>query len=165
MARTSQIKTLTCVVLLLAAGQHTALAASASPTGPAALALAAVVAEHASLPRYQRRVMDLLFEGRTTFRILPKDKISIAAASVVCRTSNVDITARSCELTFRTNKVTVHGRQANEVYATMAAAGIAAEGAAGSLVESISKLSCTIDPREISNKAGGGADCTFETGQ
>ena len=165
MARTSQIKRLTCVVLLLAAGPHTALAASSTATGPAALALAAVVAELAPLARYQRRVMANLFDGRTTFRILPRDKISVAAASVVCRTSNVDITSRSCELTFRTNKVTVRGRQANEVYATMAAAGIAAEGAAGSLVESISKLACTIDPREISKKAGGGADCTFETGK
>jgi hypothetical protein len=165
MARTSQIKRLACVALLLAAEQNTALAASATATGPAALALAAVVAEHAPLPRYQRRVLASLFDGRTTFHLLPIDKISVAAASVVCRTSNVDITARSCELTFRTNKRTVHGREANEVYATMAAAGIAAEGAAGSLIESISKLACTIDPREISKKAGGGADCTFETGQ
>ena len=165
MAGTSQIKKLTCVALLLAAGQSTGLAAQATATGPAALALAAVVAEQAPLARYQRRVMAGLFDGRTTFRLLPTDKISVEAASVVCRTSNVDITARSCELTFRTNKVTVHGRQANEVNATMAAAGISAEGAAGSLVESISKLACTIDPREIGKKAGGGADCTFETGQ
>jgi hypothetical protein len=47
----------------------------------------------------------------------------------------------------------------------MVAAGIAADGAAGSLVESVSKLECTIDPSEIKQKTGGGADCTFETGQ
>ena len=37
--------------------------------------------------------------------------------------------------------------------------------AAGSITESIMKLECTIDPMVIKQKAGGGADCTFETGQ
>jgi hypothetical protein len=41
----------------------------------------------------------------------------------------------------------------------------AAEGAAGSLIESATKLTCTIDPNEIRQKAGGGAQCAFETGQ
>jgi hypothetical protein len=44
-------------------------------------------------------------------------------------------------------------------------AGIASEGAAGSVVESVSKLVCTVDPNEIKQKAGGGADCSFMTGQ
>jgi hypothetical protein len=39
------------------------------------------------------------------------------------------------------------------------------EGAAGSITASIMKLECTIDPMVIKQKAGGGADCTFETGQ
>jgi hypothetical protein len=59
----------------------------------------------------------------------------------------------------------VHGRQASEIYATAAAAGDAAEGASGSLVQSISNLACTVNAREIEQKAGGGAECTFETGQ
>ena len=57
------------------------------------------------------------------------------------------------------------GRDANEVGATMAAAGIASEGAAGSSIEGVSKLRCTLDPNEIMQKAGGGAECSFETGQ
>jgi hypothetical protein len=84
---------------------------------------------------------------------------------VVCRVSNVDITSRSCELNFGAHKRTLTGRDANEVGATMATAGIASEGAAGSSIESISKLRCTIDPNEIMQKAGGGAQCSFETGQ
>ena len=36
-----------------------------------------------------------------------------------------------------------------------------AEGAAGSMVASISKLECTIDPNMIKEKNGGGADCNF----
>jgi hypothetical protein len=47
----------------------------------------------------------------------------------------------------------------------MAAAGIPSEGAAGSSIESASKLRCTIDPNEIMQKAGGGAQCSFQTGQ
>ena len=39
------------------------------------------------------------------------------------------------------------------------------EGAAGSSIESVSKLRCTIEPNEIMQKAGGGAQCNFETGQ
>jgi hypothetical protein len=43
-------------------------------------------------------------------------------------------------------------------------AGIPADGAAGSVSESLSKLNCTLDPAEIKQKAGGGASCSFETG-
>ena len=37
-------------------------------------------------------------------------------------------------------------------------------GDAGSVTESLSKLNCTLDPAEIKQKAGGGASCSFETG-
>jgi len=43
-------------------------------------------------------------------------------------------------------------------------AGVPSDGAAGSVFESLSKLNCTIDPAEIKQKAGGGANCAFETG-
>lgn len=165
MVQNSRITKLTLVTLLLGAGPHNALAASTSAMGPSALALAAVVAEQSPLSRFDRRTMARLLNGDTIFRAFLGGKISVTAASVVCRVSNVDITERSCELTFRTNKRTAHGREANEISATMAAAGIAPEGAAGSLVQNVSNLACTIEPRTIKQKAGGGADCTFETGQ
>ncbi len=38
------------------------------------------------------------------------------------------------------------------------------DGAAGSTFESLSHLVCTIDPQVIAQKAGGGADCTFDPG-
>jgi ABC-type amino acid transport substrate-binding protein len=44
-------------------------------------------------------------------------------------------------------------------------ADFSSEGAAGSIVENISKLECTIDPNEIKKKDGVGAECTFERGQ
>ena len=47
---------------------------------------------------------------------------------------------------------------------TLALAGVPSDGAAGSIFESLSKLSCTLDPKAIKDKAGGGADCSFEPG-
>lgn len=155
------MKTLILVAFLLVSGPGTVVAASATATGPGALALAAVVAPHTPLIIYQRRRIARLFDGKITFN---DAKVAVAANSIVCRVSTVDVTQRSCDLTFRTNKRTVRGREANEIYATIAAAGVAAEDAAGSSVQSVSNLVCNIDPSEIRRKAGGGAECTFDTG-
>jgi hypothetical protein len=160
------MKKLMISAFALVVTHHAALAATGSATGPAALALAAVIAQHSPLVRpLDRRVISRLFNGSTRFGFTPNTKISIDADSVVCRVSNVDITSRSCELTFGSCKRTLTGREANEIFATAAAAGISSEGAAGSIIESISKLQCTIDPNEIMQKGGGGAECRFETGQ
>jgi len=101
----------------------------------------------------------------TAWKFPPNRKISVTADSVVCRASNVDITSRTCELAFGAGKRLLKGREANELTATLAAAGVAPEGAAGSIIESVTKLACTIDPNEIRQKAGGGGQCAFETGQ
>lgn len=154
------------LVLFAIACQQAAVAAPVTATGPTALALAAVVAEHSSLVRaYHKRVLARLFGGNTNFGFTPNRNISVTAESIVCRTSNVDITTRTCDLTFRVGKRSLAGREANELTATGLAAGATAEGVAGSIIESISKLECTIDPNEIMKKAGGGAECKFETGQ
>lgn len=160
------MKKLMISAVVLAVVQSSASAAPGSATGPTALALAAVIAQHSPAVRaFDKRVIARLFRGNTRFGFTPNTKISVDADSVVCRVSNVDITQRSCELTFGTRKRTLTGREANEVGATAAAAGVPSEGAAGSSTESISKLRCTIDPNEIMQKAGGGANCNFETGQ
>jgi hypothetical protein len=77
----------------------------------------------------------------------------------------VDITARSCEITFKKGKRSLKGREANEVSATFAAAGVTPEGAAGSMIQTISKLSCTLDPGAIKENSGAGADCSLQTDQ
>jgi hypothetical protein len=160
------MKKLMISAVALAVVQSSASAAPGSATGPTALALAAVIAQHSPAVRaFDKRVIARLFRGNTRFGFTPNTKISVDADSVVCRVSNVDITQRSCELTFGTRKRTLTGREANEVGATAAATGVPSEGAAGSSIESISKLRCTIDPNEIMQKAGGGANCNFETGQ
>jgi hypothetical protein len=153
-------------VVFTIAGQQAAVAAPVTATGPTALALATVIAQHSPLVRaFDKRVIARLFGGRTNFGFTPNTKISVLADSIVCRTSNVDITSRTCDLTFGTRKRTLTGREANEISATGQTAGASSEGAAGSIVEYISKLECLIDPNEIMKKAGGGAECKFETGQ
>ena len=144
----------------------TATSASAAPTtlnGPSALALAGVVALYSPLlTADEREAVSAFFVGQTGVRYAKK--ISVTADKIVCKVSNVDITARSCELTFKGAKQTITGRRASEIFATEAMAGVPADGAAGSMSESISKLNCTLDPAEIKQKAGGGATCAFETG-
>jgi hypothetical protein len=150
-------------VSLLASGPSTASAASATAGGQAALALAGVVALYSPLlTSDEREAVSALFVGQSGGRYARK--ISVSADKIVCRVSNVDITARSCELTFKGAKQIITGRRASEIFATEAMAGVPPEGAAGSVFESLSTLNCTLDPAEIKQKTGGGATCTFETG-
>ena len=152
-------------VLLFATFGHSAVsAAPATLTGPTALAVAAVVAPYSPLLNPgERKVIALLFDGNSKISY-PLKKLSVSADTVMCRVSNVAIAERSCEVTFKTGKRSLKGRAANELYATLASAGIAAEGAAGSMIENISKLNCTLDLGALKQNAGGGADCSWETG-
>jgi hypothetical protein len=147
------------IAILVSVGMVSA-ASAASITGQAALALAGVVALYAPLPAANKKAVAALFKGDTNFPYTAK--ISVVAEKIVCRTSNVDLTARSCELTFKTSTKTIKGREANELYATEAMAGIPSDGAAGSNFESLSKLSCTLDPKVLKQKAGGGAECSYD---
>ncbi len=56
------------------------------------------------------------------------------------------------------------GRKAHELYATLIEIGVPTDGAAGTIYEALSKLSCTIDPKEIESNDGGGAKCLFVPG-
>ena len=158
---------MTVFVISLAMGQAVAgstPAHAASASGPAALALAGVIASHSSvLGSYDQRNVRALLDGKSNISFPPNRTISVKADSVACRASDVDVTARSCELVFGTGKRNLTAREANEVFATLAAAGVASEGAAGSINEKVKRLVCTLDPKEIRQKAGGGADCTFDT--
>jgi hypothetical protein len=160
-------RVLALLPLLAMAHAPAVSAAPATATGPAAFALACVVAQHSPLlSAFDKRVIARLFSGASNFVPPANKKFSVTADSVVCRVSGVDITARLCKLTFKSGEHTLlKGRDANEINATLAAAGVAAEGAAGSNIESVSRLVCTLDSDEISQKAGGGAKCSFEIGQ
>ena len=159
MRKTTGLAVVTASFLLGAAPA----AQAASITGQAALALAGVVALYAPLPAANKKAVAALFKGDTNFPYTAK--ITVAADKIVCRTSNVDLTARSCELKFKNSGKTLKGREANELYATAAMAGIAPEGAAGSNIAGLSKLNCTLDPKALKEKAGGGAECSYEAAQ
>ncbi len=146
------------IPLLLA--NHPAFAGSVDGNG--ALALAALVAQHSpNVKAGDKIVLEKFLNGRTNVPYPPNHKITVAAAAVACRVSDVDITQHSCDLTFGAKKVATKGGKAQELYATLAEVGVPQEGTAGSAVEAVSNLTCTIDPAEVKQKAGGGAHCTF----
>jgi len=152
----------TGLLLVASAGLSPATAAPVSVTGATALAVAAVVAQYSPLlSAGDKKVIAGLFDSKVKSSY-PKKKLSVSADSVMCRISNVAIADRSCEITFsKKAKHSLKGREANEVYATLASAGITAEGAAGSMIENVTKFSCTLDPAEIKDNSGGGADCSL----
>jgi hypothetical protein len=159
----------TCLAgaMLIGGASHVAGASSgATPSkvsGSTALALAGVIAPLSSvLSGAEKKAVATLFAANAD--ISYKKPIVVTADKIVCRTSNVDITLRSCEVTFGKKVKTVNGATANEIFATEALAGIPPDGAAGSNFESLSKLSCTIDPNAIRQKDGSGADCSFQPG-
>jgi hypothetical protein len=165
-ANMSRIVLLALSLMLWQGAISAASAAPATAKGPAALALAAVVAEYSPwMNGHDTSVLARLFDGHLNLGFPANRKISVTAEAVVCRASNVDIAERSCKLTLGTHTHTLKGRRANELNATAAQAGAPSEGAAGSIITSLSHLFCTIDLTEIKQKAGGGADCTFDTGQ
>ena len=146
-------------ISFLIAGSASASAATFS--GSPALALAAVVAAHSpTLSPEERKAAAAIFDGKGAGPY--KDKITVAADKIVCLAGNVDITARSCEITFGKKTESFTGRAANELYATEALAGVPSDGAAGKIYESVSKLKCTLDPEAIAQNEGSGADCSYE---
>ena len=150
------------LALVLATALGVSAAAAETANGSAGLALAAVVATASPLlTSAERKAVDELFAENSN--ISYRKKIVVTADKIVCRTSNVDITLRSCELTFGKKTRTINGRAANELYATEAMAGVPADGAAGTNYESVAKLSCTLDPQAIKQKDGSGVNCTYET--
>lgn len=152
------------VLLVLANfGASAASAASMNVSGATGLAVAAVIAPHSPfVSAGDKRIIANLFDGNERVGYF-KGKLSVTADALTCRVSSVDITLRSCEITFGKTRRSLKGRAANEVYATLAVAGVVPEGAAGSSIESISKLSCTLVPGEIKDNSGGGVECTFTT--
>jgi hypothetical protein len=153
---------LTILACSLSLAASTAWAAPATTSGSVALALAGVVAPYSQLPAKEKKAVAAFFGGDSDVPIT--SKITVTADKVVCRASNVAITSRSCELSFGSRTHTVRGSEANAMFATVALAGVPPDGAAGTIYEALSKLSCTLDPTVIKDKTGGGADCSFEPG-
>jgi len=138
-------------------------AIAATTTGSSALALASLVGVQSPvLNRHDKSVLTRLLGGHADVAFPANKQISVKADNLVCNAGKVDITAHSCKLTFGSKTADLTGDKAHELYATMAEAGVPSEGSAGAVHESLSHLVCTINPHEIAQKGGGGADCTFD---
>jgi hypothetical protein len=150
------------LLLTLLTGGDAALAAPVTVSGQGALALATLIGEYSPLlSQHDRHTLARVFDGNLHGPFAATQAVTVQADSVVCRTSNVDITLRSCELAFGANKPSLRGRKAHEVFATLGEVGVPSEGAAGTVFEGLSQLTCTIDLHELQQRAGGGAVCSF----
>ena len=155
------MKPMMSIAVLLAATLGVTAASAETISGSADLALAGVVAAASpQLTSAERKAVDELFAGSSN--ISYKKKIAVSADKIVCRAGNVDITSRSCDLTFGNKTKTINGRAANELYATEAMAGVPSDGAAGKSFESVARLNCTLDPQAIKQNDGSGASCSYD---
>ncbi len=131
-------------------------------SGPGALALATLVSDHSpTLSHFDKRTLTKLFTGHTNVSYPAGHTITVNADKITCKTSDVDITLHSCDFTFGPRTVTISGRAAHELYATLAENGVPGGAAAGTLYEALTQLTCTIDPNVIDQRSGGGATCTY----
>ena len=139
--------------------------ADSAASASSALALAALVGENSpAVAAGDKHALAELLSGKPNINYPAGKKIAVSADSVVCRISNAQIVQRSCELKFGATTIKLTGRKANELFATIAVAGVAPDGAAGTIYEGVSQLACTIDPNGIKDGAGEGADCQFKPG-
>ena len=161
---------LTAAVPLAAAGPAppggaTPAPATGNAAGSAALALAAIVGGYSPLvPGQQKALLARLLNGTIPPNAAHRPPINVKSSKIVCSAGNVDITAHTCSLSFEAHTVTIRGRPAHELYATLIEAGIPSNGAAGTIYESLTALACTVTPAEVAQKAGGGAECSFTPG-
>ncbi len=154
------MKTITFIAIPMIFLSQAAFAASAEGNG--ALSLAALVGQHSPQQKiWEKALLAEYLNGKPKAPSPAGKKITVAAESVSCRISNVDITAHSCELTFGAKKVSLSGRAAHELYATLAEVGVPSGGAAGSIYEAVANLDCTVNPEEVKQQAGAGASCKF----
>jgi hypothetical protein len=165
--RTVPAITLAAASLLVAvpAWADGSTASSSTASGSSALALAALVSQQSpTLSLVEKRVLASFFAGNAKTPYAPGKTITVSAAKIVCKAGDVDITLHQCDLTFGAKTVTLTGEKAHELYATIAEVGVPSDGAAGTIYEALSQLSCTIDPAQIRAEGGGGATCNFTPG-
>lgn len=139
--------------------------AADTASGSSALALAALVGlQSPSLRASDKNALSHMLGGDLSFSFPASGTIAVEAGSVSCRASDVDISEHDCTLKFGGVTRMLLGRAAHELYATLVENGVASDGAAGSVFEAVSHLSCLIKVREVKERGGGGANCSFDAG-
>ncbi|WP_237476943.1 hypothetical protein [Lichenibacterium dinghuense] len=145
-----------------ALGGGAAAAEDGARSGSGALALAARVGiEDAALPASDRRTLAALLDGDAQ-AAASAPPITVAASSVRCRSSDVDLALHACEIVAAGGKRRLTGRGAQALDATLLENGVSPDGAAGSVYAAISDLSCRVDPKAVAARDGSGATCRFK---
>ena len=145
--------------VLLSAG-----AASANSAGGfSALSLAELVGLQSPLVSSAHHAILLQFRNGNTNFASSNAAFTFTAPAIDCGASDVDITHYHCLLTFngQPNPIQLTGGAAQNLYATLIEAGVPSDGAAGTIHEAVTGLSCTVNVGQVKARAGGGATCTF----
>lgn len=150
------------LVALAAVMLSPAAAFAGSSSGSAALALSAIGSYSPALSAADKRLLLAYLNGRANAPHPAGKHVVVKADAIDCRASNVDIAHHACTLTFGAKKVEVSGRVAHEIYATLVENGVPSDGAAGTMHEAVTDLSCDVDADAVAAKAGGGASCSFK---
>ncbi len=149
-------------VLLLIPSVVLAKPRTESASGPDALALAELVGEQSpTLPKADKTLLLGYLDGKAATTHTKGQTVHVTVKSIQCKSSDVDLTERQCELMFGTKRVPLRGRQAEALNATLALIGLPEDGAAGSIYYSLDNLDCTVDADAIKERDGSGADCKF----
>lgn len=156
--RLSTLLVVACGVSLFARAE----AFAGSSSGSAALALSAIGGYSPTLSAADKRLLLAYLNGQANAPHPPGKHILVKVNAIDCRASDVDIALHACTLTFGAKKVELSGRAAHEVYATLVENGVPGDGAAGSIHELVTDLSCDVDADAVAAKAGGGASCSFK---
>jgi hypothetical protein len=155
------MKTVIASVAFAAAVLSAGAASAGSSGGFAALSLAELVGlPSPQLSNAQKNIL-LHFQAGNTMFPSSNAPIHVTASSIDCGASNVDITHYRCTLSFGSPTVQLTGKAAEQLYATLVMNGVPSDGAAGTIHEGVSNLSCTVNVAEVKDRAGGGANCTF----
>ncbi|HEY0301401.1 MAG TPA: hypothetical protein VGC36_08725 [Rhizomicrobium sp.] len=134
---------------------------AASTGGFAALSLAEAVGLRSPTVSFAHKLTLKKFRaGNTTF-VSSNAPFTFSAAAIDCGASNVDITHYRCRLTFGSSTIEIDGAAAQQLFATLIEAGVPGDGAAGTIHEAVTALSCTVDVGQVKARAGGGATCSF----
>ena len=155
------MKVVTLSAALAAVLLTTGAAQAGSAGGFAALSLAEQVGLNSPAVSISHKIILTRFQnGNTTFAS-SNAPFNVTASSIDCGASNVDITHYHCTLTFGSPTVELTGRAAQHLYATLVEVGVPGDGAAGTIHEGLSALTCTVKVGEVKDRAGGGASCNF----
>ena len=148
--------------IAFAAALLSANAACASSTGGhAALSLAEAVGLQSPLVSAAHKMILFQFRSGNTNFASSNAPFTFTSSAIDCGAGDVDITHHRCTLTFGSSTIQLNGAAAHDLYATLIEAGVPGDGAAGTIHEAVTGLSCTVDVGQVKARAGGGATCSF----